>query len=223
VGAASSLQPLLDSIKPGFEDQAGVELHITYAASGALALQIEQGAPIDVFVSAGIRYVDYLVLGGFLRQDSISAFGYGQLVAVYPSLDAGRIPFADAERIAIANPEIAPYGAAAKRLLEAAGMWGKIQDRLVIAGSALQAFQFAKAGEVDYAFVPLPLVESNPDGVERISVSALGLHGDTKVEYPAAIVAATNDAISGQAFIKYLTSHAVRPRDFGYNTVLGPQ
>jgi molybdate transport system substrate-binding protein len=223
VGAASSLQPLLDSIKPAFEEATGVEVRYSYAASGAIARQVEQGAPIDVFVLAGTRYVDDLAADGFLRKDSLSSVASGQLVVVRPlRIDGANVAFAEAERVAIANPEIAPYGAAAKAQLEAAGLWDAVEPQVVYAGSALQAFQFAKAGEVDYAFVPLPLVHISPEGLEVADHAIPGLKA-INVTYAAALVDSTQEPESALAFIEYLVSPEARQADFGYNSVRGPR
>ncbi|MDA0798961.1 MAG: molybdate ABC transporter substrate-binding protein [Chloroflexi bacterium] len=225
-GAASSLQPLLNSIKPGFEEESGITLHITYSASGALARQIEQGAPIDVFVSAGAQYIDELSAGSFLRQDSLAAIAYGQLVLIRPEQDSGEIrSFADAERIAIANPETAPYGAAAKSLLESSGLWDDVEPRIVYAESALQAYQFAKAGEVDYAFVPLPLVRIPADGITYGDHVAAGLRGLPTVDYLAAVATSTDEEEGARAFIDYLAAPEVQAKlhEFGYNSILGPR
>lgn len=226
VGAASSLQPLLDSIKPGFEEESGITLHITYAASGALVRQIEQGAPIDVFVSASAQYIDELSAGSFLRQDSLAAIGYGQLVLIRPEQDSGEIrSFADAERIAIANPETAPYGTAAKSLLESSGLWHLVEPRIVYAESALQAYQFANAGEVDYAFVPLPLVRTPADGIAYGDLAAAGLGSMPTVKYMAAVTTSTDEEEGARGFIDYLATPEVQAKvqEFGYNSTLGPR
>lgn len=226
VGAASSLQPLLDSIKSDFEEETGITLHITYSASGALAHQIEQGAPIDVFVSAGTQYIDDLSALSFLRQDSLAVIAYGQLVLIRPEQDndEGR-SFADAQRIAIANPETAPYGAAAKGLLESSGLWHEVEPRIVYAESALQAYQFAKAGEVDYAFVPLPLVRIPGDGITYGDRAAVGLGSMPTVNYVAAVATSTTEEQSARAFIDYLATPEVQAKlhEFGYNSILGPR
>jgi molybdate transport system substrate-binding protein len=207
-------------MKPGFEEKTGITLHITYSASGALARQIEQGAPIDVFVSAG-KYVDELLADGLLRQDSIVPVGFGLLVPIQPVRSDGSIvTFKGAQRIAIANPETAPYGAVAKAQLEAAGLWDEVAPRIVYAESALQAFQFAKAGEVDYAFVPLPLLRTSPADVALVDSAALGLKA-TSVDYSAAITTSTADIEHAHSFADYLTGPNVQLTDFGYDTTLG--
>jgi molybdate transport system substrate-binding protein len=222
VGAASSLQPLLESMRSNFEEEAGITLLISYSASGIIARQIEEGAPIDVFVSAGRNYIDDLTINSFLRNDSISTIAYGHLKLVRSNLPGNEeLGFAGAQRIAIANPSIAPYGAAAQQLLMSSGKWEDVQPRLVIAESALQAYQFVKAGEVDYAFVPLPLIRiSSSDVVDGDSESA-GLGAMPSISYVAAVTIWTTQENHARTFINYLRSSKVKMTEYGYDTALG--
>ena len=222
VGAASSLQPLLESMSSNFEKETGITLLISYSASGIIARQIEEGAPSDVFVSAGSNYVDDLTTGSFLRMDSISTFAYGELSLVRPDLPGkAESWFAGAQRIAIANPAIAPYGAAAQQLLESSGMWEDVQPRLVIAESALQAYQFVKAGEVDYAFVPQPLVRMSSSGVVESAPGPAGLGAMPRISYVAAVATLTTQQDHASTFINYLTSSKVKITEYGYDRALG--
>ena len=224
IGAASSLQPLLADAAPRFERSSGLELRISYGASGTIAKQIEQGAPIDVFVTAGTQYINTLGSLGFLREHSFSPFAYGVLVLVRPATRAaGTVAVAKAERIAIANPEVAPYGALAKAQLESVGLWETVMPNVVYAESASQAYQFAKAGEVDYALVPYPLVVAASEGVELVVDPALGSLNQ-QVTYGAVITEASEEVSSAHAFIEFLVNpENIRPVDFGYIRVRGPQ
>ena len=225
VTAASSLQPLLDSTSPEFETANSINLRITYAASGAASRQIEQGAPVDVFISAGEQYVDNLLAGGFLRQDSIVIFGHGDLSLIRPQkTNNGNLSFQEAQRIAIPNPEIAPYGAAAKRLLEQSKLWDDIEPHIVYAQSALHAFQFTKAGEVDYALVPKPLLQISDSGVIEVASQDAGLLGKEIVTYSAAVTTSSAKEASARAFVKYLASPTVEAwlTELGYRTLEQP-
>lgn len=206
VGAASSLLPFLEELEPIFENEVEIDLTITYAASGIIARQIEQGAPIDVFLSADQALAAQMAVDGVLREDSIVAIGQGILVAVRPH-DGETTSFLDARRIAIANPETAPYGAAAKRLLEVKGIWDQIEDRVVYGESALQALQFVRTAEADIGLVPLSLVSRGSEGIERVED---GPYGDPGIVQTAGIVAASTQAAHARRFIDYLTSPAAR-------------
>ena len=221
VGAASSLLPLLEEIEPVFENEAQIELTITYAASGIIARQIEQGAPFDVFLSADQALADRLAQSGLLAEDSIVLIGQGLLVTIRPR-DGGAATFLDARRIAIANPETAPYGAAAKRLLRANGIWDQIEDRVVYAESALQALQFVRTAEADIGLVPLSLAAQGSDGVERIDDMEYGDPASEPITQIAAIVASSSRTAQANRFIDYLTSSAAQDLllKYGYAPVL---
>jgi molybdate transport system substrate-binding protein len=213
VGAASSLQILFDELEPLFEANEEIELRIAYNASGTLAHQIEQGAPIDVFASADAAFVSRLAAQGLLVQDCTRTFGEGFIVPVRPTVPPGQEPvelLTDAERIAIANPEIAPYGAAAKRLLEVSGVWEELEDRIVYAETALQVLQFVKAGEVDFGFVPASLVIRGVESVEWVDKTMYGAPPGTFLTQTAAVVSSSERSDEGRKFVEFLASTEVR-------------
>lgn len=216
IGAASSLRPLLDEVVPLFERETGITAEVSYGASGAIARQIEQGAPIDVFASADTTQIDELIRGRFLVLDSIFTWGYGQLVAVRPvDGDPSVITLADADRIAIANPETAPYGAAAKQLMEQANVWDQLKGNIVFAETALQALLFAQAGEVDFAFVPLSLLRADSSGVtvvdQAIRVNGFDrpVTGFTSLDQSLALVAGSDVLHEAREFVKFFASDEV--------------
>jgi molybdate transport system substrate-binding protein len=205
VGAASSQRPLIEAVITMFEDETGITVHVSYGASGAIARQIEQGAPIDVFASADI--VQISDVGIFLVSDSIFTWGYGHLVIVRPiDGDPAIETLLDADRIAIANPETAPYGAAAKQLMQRSNVWDQVEANVVFADTALQALLFAQAGEVDFAFVPLSLIRADGDGVRIVE------HDDPldfALTQALAVVAESDAAEDAHAFVKFFASDDV--------------
>ena len=209
VGAASSLLPLLTELESVFEKDALIDLTITYNATGAIARQIEQGAPIDVFLSADLALTLQMVEEGFLRQDSIFALGQGLLVVIRPQ-DGETSTFLDARRIAIANPETAPYGAAAKQLLERNALWEQVESRVVYAESALQAVQFVRSAEADIGLVPLTLVAQNHQGVEHISERTHGVLGTEPITQIGAIATASVQIDAATRFLNFLLSKAAQ-------------
>jgi molybdate transport system substrate-binding protein len=206
VGAASSQRPLIEAVITMFEDETGITVHVSYGASGAIARQIEQGAPIDVFASADI--VQISDVGIFLVSDSIFTWGYGHLVIVRPiEGDPAIETLLDADRIAIANPETAPYGAAAKQLMQRSNVWDQVEANVVFADTALQALLFAQAGEVDFAFVPLSLIRADSgDGVQVVEQNDPFLFSLTQA---LAVVAESDAAEDAHAFVKFFASDDV--------------
>ena len=163
VSAASSMTFAFREIAPLFESRTGVPVVFNFGATGRLALQIEQGAPVDVFAAAGTRFVDSLAIANLIHPETRRVFCIGDLVAwvkndpqlPLSSLDDLTAPHI--RRIAIANPHHAPYGELARQALVNAGLWDAVQPRLVQSQNVRQALQYAEAGNVDVSFVPLPL------------------------------------------------------------------
>ena len=200
---------MLGELEPVFEKDALIDLTITYSATGTIARQIEQGAPIDVFLSADQALTLQMAKEGFLREDSMIAIGQSLLVAIRPQ-DGETSTFLDARRIAIANPETAPYGAAAKQLLEMNALWEQVESRVVYAESALQAVQFVRSAEADIGLVPLTLVAQNPQGVERISERTHGVFGTEPITQIGAITTTSVQVDAATRFLDFLLSKAIQ-------------
>jgi molybdate transport system substrate-binding protein len=167
VAAAADLVYCLDELAATFHrQQPTIELKLTSGSSGNFFTQIEQGAPFDVFLSADIGYPKRLVAEGLASADSLFVYAHGKIVLWTTKPDAvpvvqGLNILADPQRvvtIAIANPDYAPYGRAAKAALEKAGLWTAVQSRLVLGENIAQTAQFVQAGNVDCGIVALSLL-----------------------------------------------------------------
>jgi molybdate transport system substrate-binding protein len=215
VGAASSLEPLFREISERFEEAHDTEVVLVFSATGTLARQIEQGAPMDVFASADATFMDLLDGQGFVERSTIDTFGLGRLAFVASRrLSGGHAVVArltDARLIAIANPEIAPYGAAAQRLLELNGVWDEIGSRVVYTQNAAQVLQFVQSGDVDFGFVPASLVFGRK--VQRVVFPRdpdYASQRDNTLKQTVAVVSASTQQVMAQRFIDTLTSPASR-------------
>jgi molybdate transport system substrate-binding protein len=218
VGAASSLEPLFRDLEAPFEAAHDVDVVFTYAASGTLAQQIHQGAPIDVYASADAAFADALLSEGLLDEAGVRVFGQGKLVIVIAH-DAPFLPsresesafmfrFEDVERLAIANPEIAPYGAAAKQFLERSGQWEALQANIVYGANATQAFQFVAAGNADAGIVPESLViDQGTDDIIAIPLPGAG----EPLEQTVAVVEASPNQRAAAQFVEFLLGPEAQP------------
>jgi molybdate transport system substrate-binding protein len=170
IAAASDLQFVLPEVAAAYRRATGNDLKIAFGASGNFTQQIENGAPFELFLSADEAYIERLVTKGFAR-DAGTLYAVGRIVLFVPrgsplALDATlgdlRAAVADGrlKRFAIANPEHAPYGRAAREALIAAGIWEAIQPRLVLGENASQAMQFAAGGGAQGGIVPHSLAKS---------------------------------------------------------------
>lgn len=168
VAAASDLQFALRELIHGFEAQSGHHVRVSFGSSGQFCSQIQQGAPYALFLSADQHYVNLLLEKGLTRdhgvlyaQGRIALFApQGSVLKVEKGL-AGLLPLLAAGKIrhfAIANPQHAPYGRAAKQALLAAGVWNALQGHLLMAENASQAAQFSLSGSSEGGLIPLSLV-----------------------------------------------------------------
>lgn len=218
VAAASSLQPAFDEIGPAFEASRGIKVTFVYSSSGRIAIQIRNRAPYDVFASADERYIDELTQDELLRKDAITQYARGGLVLVSPDgtptlTSPAELTKPGIRRIAIANPEIAPYGLAAKDLLEKAGLWAALRAKLVYGDSVSQALQYVRTGNADAGLVALSLTRG-----AKLNVAPLDPKDYRPLRQTAGVVADSPSEQEARAFVSYLAEPAVQDilSSFGY-------
>jgi molybdate transport system substrate-binding protein len=167
VAAASDLTRAFDELGKAFQAKTGIEPVIDFSSSGLLAKQIEQGAPYTLFASASKGYVDQVVAAGRCDAATVYQYSRGRLV-VWTKGPAphqlSELTDARYRRIAIANPDHAPYGKAAKQALESAGLYAQLEGKLVPAERVQAAFTYAKEGSTDAAIVAMSLAVVDTSG-----------------------------------------------------------
>ena len=164
VAAASSMRQAFDEIGPSFEKETGAEVTFSYGASGALAEQIEAGLPADLYASADVDHVDGLREKGLLIDDTQQVYAVGQL-ALARSTKAGvkvseleGLLQPEVEKVAIADPEVAPYGRAAEEALKSVGLWDQLKPKLVYGQNVDAATEYVRSGNAEAGLVALSLV-----------------------------------------------------------------
>ncbi len=206
VAAASDLHFAFAEIGALFEEQTGVKVTFTFGASGNLAGQIENGAPVDLFAAADTSYVDRLIEAGALLPETRRVYALGHLVLA-SSIRAG----AEADEltdlldpaivhVAIANPGHAPYGRAAREALESAGLWEALQPKLVLGENVRQALQFIETGNAEAGLVPLSLAD-----VADITYVAVDPSLYTPLEQALAVVAGSPNEADARRFAELVT------------------
>lgn len=139
----------------------------SFGSSGLLAKQLAGGAPFDVFAAANRSFVEDAVKSGACDAATLKPYARGRL-AVWSKAGPVKLEELGGEqfkRIAIANPEHAPYGRAAREALGAAGLWERVEPRLVYGENIRQTLQLAQTGNVEVAIVALALVKEQPNAV----------------------------------------------------------
>lgn len=165
VAAAANLTDVFAQIGPRFTARTGIRVVFSFGATADLARQIENGAPFDVFAAADIAHVDQLLAKGLITPGSRSLYARGRLVMWLPpgsSLKASQIRDITAkefERVAIAKPDVAPYGQAAVESLQSLGIWSQVEPKVIYGQNVSQAKQFAATGNAEVAFIPMALVK----------------------------------------------------------------
>jgi len=222
VSAASSLILAFDQIGTRYEQQTGTPVIFNFAASGQLAQQIEQGAPVDLFVSANVAYVEDLAAKGWVLSDTVQVYARGRLTLwtrADTSLGVETVEDLlrpEVRRVAIANPEHAPYGVAARQSLQTAGLWESVQPKLVFGENVRQALQFAETGDVDVAIVPLSLSTSSGGRWKLIPES---LH--TPIDQALAVVSGSPRQTQARDFATFICGSEAGSilREYGFEPV----
>lgn len=218
VAVAANFRDACTEIGRAFGEATGHRAVFSFGPTGQLYAQIAQGAPYDVFLAADRARVERALAEGLAVEGSRQTYASGRLVlfSMDTSLVAGPETLAGAgfERLAVAEPEIAPYGSAAIQVLRALAVHDRIRDRLVRGQSVTQAYQFVHSSNADLGLVALSQVVSHQEGSRWIVPEHLHepiLQDAVLLRHGAANAAAT-------AFLEFLRSpqaDAVRTR-FGY-------
>lgn len=167
VAAASDLTFAMNDIVANFQKATGCTVRLSLGSSGNFLTQIENGAPFDVFFSADIAYPQKLESDGLAAPGSTYLYAIGKIVLwtrngsgvdVSKGFSVLRGPFV--KKLAIANPEHAPYGRAAEEALHKAGVYDAVKDRIVLGENISQTAQFVESGNADAGIIALSLTLS---------------------------------------------------------------
>jgi molybdate transport system substrate-binding protein len=221
IAAAADLEPVLPAILEQFEKETGIHAEATYQASAALTMQIQNGAPFDIFLSADLGYPQKLISAGLAQGLGDGTAGIpiiyakGTLVLwtrkdthlPLPSLELLQRP--EVHSIAIANPDRAPYGRAAVAVLHKRGIYDAVKSRLVTAENIAQAAQFVDSGNADVGFISLTSASTprlTKDG--RYFVVPADLY--PPLEQGAVLLTGTKQRVAAKKFLLVLMSTLVQ-------------
>lgn len=164
VAAAANLAEVFNEIGQSFKTKTGEEVIFSFGSTAQLAQQIENGAPFDVFAAADTEHVDALVARGKLVAASRAVYASGQLAMWAPRDDGTSLGSTKDLRnpavrfVAVAQPELAPYGRASVEAIRNSGLWELVKPKIVYATNVNQAKQMAESGNADVAFTAYSLV-----------------------------------------------------------------
>lgn len=163
VAAAADLTSALPELATQYKKQTGVDIKLSFGSSGNLTTQIENGAPFDIFFSADEDYPRQLIEKGLADKDTLYRYAIGRLVLWTPAdsrLDLQKVGIMallapSIKKIAIANPELAPYGRAAEAALKSFGLYDQVAPKLVLGENVSQAAQFVESGNAQAGLIAL--------------------------------------------------------------------
>ncbi|MCI0389574.1 MAG: molybdate ABC transporter substrate-binding protein [Acidobacteria bacterium] len=210
VSAAASLKDAFREISKQSEERAGARINFNFGASGALQKQIESGAPVDVFASAGIPQMDALATQGLIAQETRRDFARNTLVLVVPTdSTSGITAFADlggakVTKLAVGNPKTVPVGQYAEQSLTCLGLWQRLGPRLILAEDVRQALDYVARGEVDAGIVYASDVRATGDRVRTVATAPADSHDP--ILYPIAVVRASSHQDAARSFIDAVIS-----------------
>jgi len=214
ISAAASLKDVLDAIAPAYE-RMNPEARLThnYGASGQLRIQIENGAPVDIFISAAVADMDVLDKKGLIYQDTRHDVAKNSLVLIRNRRVGPHFRKTedllnkDVARVAIGNPVTVPAGRYAKETLESERLFDRLKDKLVFGENVRQVLDYVARGETDAGFVYRTdaMTESKVEIVETVPANQ-----HTPILYPAAVLRTGSNEAAARKFVEYLRSEQAR-------------
>jgi len=169
IAAAADLQFVFQDLSARFQNETGHAVELTFGSSGNFFSQIQNGAPFDMFFSADVDYPEKLGAAGLVEPGTLSRYATGRIVLWVPrnsSIDVtkGLRTLLDRKvrKIAIANPEHAPYGRAAIAALQYEKIYAEVKGKLVLGENISQAAQFVESGNADVGILAVSLAVAPP-------------------------------------------------------------
>lgn len=209
VAVASNFLKTAQSLSQQFEAQSQHSIQLSSGSSGKLYLQITKGAPFDLFLSADRQKPQQLVTKGFAVASSIQTYAIGKLSlwlkACKNAPDLSILMNPEINKIAIANPKLAPYGLASQQLLEKYQLWQELEDKMIFPENISQVAQMSKIGVVDAAFV----ATSNADSLllnKRSCLFDVKTIDYLPIEQQLVIVANSGKKAIARQFVQFILS-----------------
>ena len=220
VAVAANFTDVTKRIVPLFEQQSGHRVKVSFGSTGKLYAQITHGAPFDLFLAADVARPQRLIKEGKGVADSVFTYARGQLVLWGSDADL----FDDGEqyllqgqfsRLAIANPDTAPYGVAAQQVLQRLGVWEKQLEKLVRGDSIAQAFQFTATANAAVGLVAASQVKAWP---HKGSLWIVPEAYYQPISQQAVLLQRGKEKPAAQAFMRFLRGSEAQTiiRDYGY-------
>ena len=210
VAAAADLQSAMQEIAAGFQKETGKEVKLIYGSSGNFFQQIQNGAPFDMFFSANLDYAKKLESSGLTVSGSYYQYARGKIVVWVPNdskihVDSGLKSLLDpaVKKIAVANPQHAPYGQAAVAAMQSEGVYEKVKGKLVLGENISQTASFVVSGAADVGVVALSLALS-PNMKDKGHYAEIPAAEYPPIEQACVILNSSKDKETAKQFLSYI-------------------
>ena len=219
VAAAADLQFAFTDLGEKFKEQTGQDVKFTFGSTGNLTTQIENGSPFDILAAANVAFVDRLKEQDLIIPDTQQLYAQGRIVlAVNREAGAQATELEDLlepaiSRVAIANPDHAPYGQAAKEALQSASIWDALQPKLVLGENVRQTLQFIQTGDAPAGIVALSIAE-----VPEVTYTLLPAELHNPLNQSIAVIKSTPREAAARAFLEFVNGPEGRPvmKQYGF-------
>lgn len=221
VSVASSLRVAMEEVQRAFAEQnPGARIVLNFGASGALRRQIEQGAPVDVFLPAASRQMDELAVKGMVAAGTRRDLLVNEVVLIAPIgstqlRDFAGLAGAEIRLVALGDPASVPAGEYGQQVLRSLGLWERVEPRLVLAKDVRQVLTYVESGNADAGIVYASDAQGSK-GVRVVATAEVGRHAP--IVYPVAVMAGTREPALARAFVAFLSSREADSvfRKFGF-------
>lgn len=223
IAAAANLRNVLEEIKQKFlEDHPDSKIRITYGSSGMLTQQIINGAPFDLFLAADTNFPEKIMAAGKSVGENV-IYCYGRVVMWSTKLDVTQglalVKDPRVKKIAIANPQLAPYGKSSVEALKKAGFYESIEHKIVWGENINQAAQFAVSANADIGFIALSIALGK-ELSDKGNYYVLSDQESEPIAQSGIVIKGKNESAS-QAFLDFITSPRTDEiwRKYGYEII----
>lgn len=212
VAAAADVKFAMEELATQFESATGIKADITTGSSGNFFAQIQRGAPFDLFFSADLQYPQKLETTGFAEPGTLFEYAQGQIVIWTPPDSPAEVTTrgwnalldSRVQKIAIANPTLAPYGRAAVSALQKAGIFEQVKAKLVYGENISQAAQFVQSGSAQAGIIAHSLALS--PGMKNGKVWEIPADLHPPIEQGAVVLKNAKDKAAALAFLNFVRS-----------------
>ena len=216
IAAAADLKSVMGELATRFEKQTGTKVDVTYGSSGNFYSQIQNGAPFDLFFSADIEYPRKLVAAGLAESGTLYEYAVGRIVIWAPAESKAEVAKqawkalldANVQKIAIANPEHAPYGRAAVAAMQRAGIYEQVKTKLVYGENISQAAQFVQSGNAQVGIVAMSLAMS--PGMKDGKYWAIPADMHPAIDQAVVLLKGAKNKHAPRAFLEFVNTTAGR-------------